>query len=178
MKHFPGLGITRHNTDTTVVKITASRTRLSTDLAPYRTAISHHIPLIMLSNATYTAYDTVNAAGWSPAIGGTLLRRDLGYTGATITDSLTGTARVTWRPRVPPGARRCARGDGLHPLDGLGGVVAGGLQPAARLCAGGDDLGHDPAGVIPADPRAEGAPLKRDARVGRLGTRAALKARL
>ena len=102
MKHFPGLGITRHNTDTTVVKITASRTRLSTDLAPYRTAISHHIPLIMLSNATYTAYDTVNAAGWSPAIGGTLLRRDLGFTGATITNSLDWHGRVTWRPRIPP----------------------------------------------------------------------------
>ncbi|MEO8438142.1 MAG: glycoside hydrolase family 3 N-terminal domain-containing protein, partial [Chloroflexota bacterium] len=58
----------------------------------YRTAIGHHIPMIMLSNATYPAYDLRNAAGWSHAIGVTLLRHDLGFTGVTITDSLNGTA--------------------------------------------------------------------------------------
>ena len=47
----------------------------------------------MLSNATYTAYDAHYAAGWSRPIE-TLLRRDLGYTGATITDSLDGTAKA------------------------------------------------------------------------------------
>jgi beta-N-acetylhexosaminidase len=46
----------------------------------------------MLSNATYPAYDAHNAAGWSHAIGTTLLRDDLGFTGVTITDSLDGTA--------------------------------------------------------------------------------------
>jgi beta-glucosidase-like glycosyl hydrolase len=62
----------------------------------------------MLSNATYTALDRVNAAGWSPAISGTLLRRDLGYTGATITDSLTGTAAARGVPqyRLALGAAR------------------------------------------------------------------------
>jgi beta-N-acetylhexosaminidase len=101
MKHFPGIGITRYDTDTHVVRILASQSRLARDLAPYRTAIAHRIPLIMLSNAIYTAYDRINAAGWSPAIGGTLLRRDLGFTGATITDALDGAASArgvpTWR---------------------------------------------------------------------------------
>ncbi len=46
----------------------------------------------MLSNATYTAYDTSRAAGWSRAISDTLLRGDLGFKGVTITDSLSGTA--------------------------------------------------------------------------------------
>ena len=46
----------------------------------------------MLSNATYTALDPDNAAGWSRAIATDLLRGELGYTGATITDSLNGTA--------------------------------------------------------------------------------------
>jgi beta-N-acetylhexosaminidase len=46
----------------------------------------------MLSNATYPAWDAVNAAGWSRAIGQTLLRQGLGFTGVTITDSLDGTA--------------------------------------------------------------------------------------
>ena len=94
MKHFPGIGYATLNTDAYVVTIRASRAALAPGLLPYRTAIGHHIPLIMLSNATYTAYDTHYAAGWSPAIATTLLRHDLGFTGATITDSLDGTAHA------------------------------------------------------------------------------------
>ena len=48
----------------------------------------------MLSNATYPAWDSVQAAGWSPAIVGTLLRSELGFNGVTITDSLDGTAHA------------------------------------------------------------------------------------
>jgi Beta-glucosidase-related glycosidases len=92
MKHFPGIGFATRNTDAYVVSIGVSRSRLAPGLRPYQTAIGHHIPMIMLSNATYPAYDSVNAAGWSHAIAVTLLRRDLGFTGVTITDSLSGTA--------------------------------------------------------------------------------------
>jgi beta-N-acetylhexosaminidase len=92
MKHFPGIGLATHNTDTNVVTITASKTTLAPGLLPYQKAISHHIPLIMLSNATYTAYDSANAAGWSHAISVGLLRTTLGFTGVTMTDSLSGTA--------------------------------------------------------------------------------------
>ena len=49
--------------------------------------------MIMLSNATYTAYDSVNGAGWSHAISIGLLRNQLGFGGVTITDSLRGTAK-------------------------------------------------------------------------------------
>lgn len=94
MKHLPGLGYATRNTDTYVVTIRASRYSLGPGLSPYRTAIGHHIPLIMLSNATYTAYDGSNAAGWSRAVGVTLLRHDLGFTGVTITDGLDGTAKA------------------------------------------------------------------------------------
>jgi beta-N-acetylhexosaminidase len=101
MKHFPGIGFATRNTDAYAVSITASRAALAPGLLPYRTAIRHHIPLIMLSNATYAAYDPRNAAGWSHAIAVTLLRHDLGFTGVTITDSLDGTAKARglW-PRV------------------------------------------------------------------------------
>jgi beta-N-acetylhexosaminidase len=94
MKHFPGLGFATKNTDAYVVKILQSKDLLAAGLRPYRTAIAHDIPLIMLSNATYSAYDPVNAAGWSRAIGTTLLRDELGFTGVTITDSLDGTAHA------------------------------------------------------------------------------------
>ena len=93
MKHFPGIGLATRNTDTYVVTIRASRTALAPGLLPYQEATSPRIPLIMLSNATYTAYDAHYAAGWSRPIE-TLLRRDLGFTGATITDSLDGTAKA------------------------------------------------------------------------------------
>ena len=94
MKHFPGIGFATRNTDAYVVTITASRAALAAGLLPYQLAIGHHVPLIMLSNATYPAYDAHNAAGWSHAIGTTLLRDELGFTGVTITDSLDGTAKA------------------------------------------------------------------------------------
>ncbi len=92
MKHFPGIGLATLNTDTHVVTISASMAALAPGLRPYRSAITNRIPMIMLSNATYTAYDASNAAAWSHAIATTLLRNDLGFRGVTITDSLTGTA--------------------------------------------------------------------------------------
>ena len=94
MKHFPGIGLSRRNTDFEVSTIRASRTALRADLLPYRRAIRHGLPLIMLSNATYVAYDRRHGAGWSRAIVGELLRDELGFEGVTITDSLNGTAHA------------------------------------------------------------------------------------
>lgn len=94
MKHFPGIGFATRSTDSSVVTIGASRTALAPGLVPYQHAIAQGIPMIMLSNATYTAYDRSHAAGWSSAIVGTLLRRDLGFKGVTITDGLDGTAKA------------------------------------------------------------------------------------
>ena len=94
MKHFPGIGLATLNTDRFVSSIDASRVALRQDLRPYRRAIARDIPLIMLSNATYTAYDRRNAAGWSSAIVEDLLRGELGFRGVTITDSLNGTAHA------------------------------------------------------------------------------------
>ena len=98
MKHFPGLGFATLNTDLSVVSIRASAAALSPGLLPYRTAIGQGLPLVMLSNATYTAWDPAAAAGWSPAIGTTLLRGTLGFRGVTITDSLDGTAAARGYP--------------------------------------------------------------------------------
>ena len=94
MKHFPGIGLAIRNTDRFVDIITAPRSALAPDLLPYRRAIGHDIPLIMLSNVTYSAFDDRSAAGWSHAIAVTLLRADLDFTGVTITDSLDGTAHA------------------------------------------------------------------------------------
>jgi beta-N-acetylhexosaminidase len=95
LKHFPGLGRAgATSTDDGLVRITASRTAIGSDLLPYRTALGRSLqPVIMLSTAVYPAYSP-RAAAWSSAIARTLLRHDLGFTGVTITDSLTAAAAV------------------------------------------------------------------------------------
>jgi beta-N-acetylhexosaminidase len=92
MKHFPGLGFAARNTDDYVVHIDATKRQLAPGLRPYRHAVANGVPLVMLSNAVYKAYDPRHAAGWSRAVGTTLLRGGLGFQGVTITDSLDGAA--------------------------------------------------------------------------------------
>ena len=94
MKHFPGLGFAMKNTDDFVVHLDATRAQLSPGLRPYRRAVANGVPLVMLSNAVYRAYDRNHAAGWSHAIGTKLLRGELGFQGVTITDSLDGAANA------------------------------------------------------------------------------------
>jgi beta-N-acetylhexosaminidase len=108
MKHFPGLGFARLNTDTNVVRIRATKSQLSPGLKPYRAAVTKGVPLVMLSNAVYDAYDPLHAAGWSHAIGSKLLRGQLGFGGVTITDSLDGAANARG-VAVDPLAVRAAR---------------------------------------------------------------------
>jgi beta-N-acetylhexosaminidase len=110
MKHFPGIGLAIQNTDLYVDTITASHAALKPGLWPYRLAIGHNVPLIMLSNATYTAWDPNNAAGWSPYIIQTLLRDKLGFQGVTITDSLSGTAHARGVTLKSLAIKACAAG--------------------------------------------------------------------
>ena len=119
MKHFPGLGLATEDTDHAVVRITASRARLEAGLLPYR---GTRVPLVMLSNAIYDAYDRTNAAGWSRAIATKLLRHELGYQGATITDSLDGAANA--RRIAPNGLAVAAANAGTDLILLTGGEVA------------------------------------------------------
>ena len=98
MKHFPGIGTSSQDTDSNVVTLAAPASELAAGLVPYQTAIARGVPMIMLSNATYAAYDPVNGAGWSRAIVRGLLRDQLGFRGVTITDSLSGTAKARGIP--------------------------------------------------------------------------------
>jgi beta-N-acetylhexosaminidase len=113
MKHFPGLGVATVNTDNAVLTIGASKAALDPGLTPYRAAVVGGLPIVMLSNATYTAYDPANAAGWSHAIGVDLLRDDLGFRGITITDSLDGTAHARGVTTASLAIRAAAAGTDL-----------------------------------------------------------------
>jgi beta-N-acetylhexosaminidase len=94
-KHFPGLGRAGGaSTDDRLVEIGASRKQIAHGLLPYEVARRRSLhPVVMLSTAVYPAY-SFRAAAWSKAIAGRLLRRDLGFRGTTITDSLTSAAAV------------------------------------------------------------------------------------
>ena len=91
-KHFPGLGpaTASQNTDSAPVTLNVSASDLrSIDEAPYGPAISAGVKLVMLSWATYPALDPNFPAGLSSTIIQNELRGRLGFTGVTITDSLT-----------------------------------------------------------------------------------------
>ena len=86
LKHFPGLGLATTSTDDAAVTIDAPATALAPGLLPYRRAIAAGVaPLVMISNAAYTAYGGRPAA-WSPQV--LSLLRGRGFTGVTITDAL------------------------------------------------------------------------------------------
>jgi len=87
LKHFPGLGRTTQNTDLRRVRVTASAAALRADLEPYRRCGSQ-TRLVMLSNATYPAFDPARPAVLSRRIVTDVLRTELGFTGVTITDTL------------------------------------------------------------------------------------------
>jgi beta-N-acetylhexosaminidase len=118
MKHFPGLGYAKKNTDDFVVHIGATKSELGPGLKPYRRAVAHGVPLVMLSNALYSAYDRSHAAGWSHAVGTTLLRGQLGFEGVTITDSLDGAAGARGIPTNPLALKAAKAGTDMLLLTG------------------------------------------------------------
>lgn len=94
-KHFPGLGAAKstQNTDERPVTLNVSASTLrSIDEAPYGPAISAGLKLVMCSWAIYPALDPNLPAGLSPTIVQNELRNRHGFTGVTITDSLTAGA--------------------------------------------------------------------------------------
>jgi beta-N-acetylhexosaminidase len=118
MKHFPGLGFAAKNTDDFVIHIHATKSELAPGLRPYRQAVANGLPLVMLSNALYTAYDRSHAAGWSRAVGTNLLRGELGFQGVTITDSLDGAANTRGIPTNPLAVKAAKAGTDMLLLTG------------------------------------------------------------
>jgi beta-N-acetylhexosaminidase len=92
VKHFPGLGGARVNTDDGSASIRRSRRELESDLAPFRAALEAGVPLVMVSHAVYPALDADHIASQSRAIATDLLRGRLRFQGVAITDSLEAEA--------------------------------------------------------------------------------------
>lgn len=92
-KHFPGLGLATGNTDKGRIVIRAAAAKLHQGLLPFQAAVKAGVKLVMVSTAVYPKLDgSKRPAAFSSTIINGLLRKKLGFTGITVTDSLTAPA--------------------------------------------------------------------------------------
>jgi beta-N-acetylhexosaminidase len=106
VKHFPGLGRAKRNTDDVPVTIGGDRSGLeAADLPPFAAAVKAGAPLVMASHALYPAFDRVRIASQSPPILLDLLHRRLAF-GVALVGGDRGSAvgRLRRRPGADDGA--------------------------------------------------------------------------
>lgn len=102
VKHFPGLGQVRGNTDdSSDVRDTLTGPD-SPSLQPFRAAVDGGVPLVMVSTAVYAKIDKSGPAAFSSLVVDDLLRGRLGFTGVVVSDDLGRAAAVA---RVSPADR-------------------------------------------------------------------------
>ncbi len=94
VKHFPGLGRVRANTDDTGSVADPVTTADDPDLAPFRAAVQAGVGLVMVSTAVYPRIDASAPAAFSSVVVDQLLRGTLGYGGVVITDDVGAAAQV------------------------------------------------------------------------------------
>ncbi|HET8600441.1 MAG TPA: glycoside hydrolase family 3 N-terminal domain-containing protein [Segeticoccus sp.] len=98
IKHFPGLGRVRGNTDTTSGVTDTVTTRYSSSIQPFAVGVRSGAEAVMVSTAYYKKI-APNPAAFSTSIMGTMLRGDLGFTGVIISDDLGNAKQVqAWSP--------------------------------------------------------------------------------
>jgi beta-N-acetylhexosaminidase len=88
-KHFPGHGDTAADSHKELPIVTAPRERLEQiELPPFRHAAAQGVATMMTAHVLYRAFDDQRPATLSPAVVGTLLRKELRYDGVVLTDDL------------------------------------------------------------------------------------------
>lgn len=86
-KHFPGHGGVLGDSHLMLPKDERGLGALKSDMFPFQEVVKEGVSSIMLSHVLYTSIDGSNPATLSPAIYD-ILRRELGFKGLAITDSL------------------------------------------------------------------------------------------
>ncbi|WP_291277988.1 glycoside hydrolase family 3 N-terminal domain-containing protein [Galactobacter sp.] len=94
LKHFPGLGLVHQNTDTTAGVTDAETGEGSDQLQPFVQQIDDGAPWIMVSSAIYPRLDPDAPATFSEPVLSALLKDDLGFDGAVISDDLCSARAV------------------------------------------------------------------------------------
>ncbi len=102
VKHFPGLGRVRGNTDFSSGVVDNVTVRGDADLQPFADGIKAGTSMVMISTVTYTKIDPKNRAVFSPTVIQGMVRGDLGWRGVVITDDVGAAAEVA---AVPAGDR-------------------------------------------------------------------------
>jgi beta-N-acetylhexosaminidase len=101
VKHFPGLGRVRGNTDFMTRVIDRTTTRHDPALAGFSAAVKANVDMVMMSSAFYPKIDDEHRAAYSSVIIEDMVREDLGFTGVVISDDLAAAAMRT----IPPDER-------------------------------------------------------------------------
>ena len=95
-KHFLGLGAVTTNADDALPVVMARRATLEArDLVPMRAAVAAGVDALMVTRVLLPALDPRTTAYASAPIVQGVIRRDLGFTGAVMTDSLLSRAVVS-----------------------------------------------------------------------------------
>jgi beta-N-acetylhexosaminidase len=103
VKHFPGLGAVRDDTDHAAGVTDTTTARDSAQVAAFGALAGRaEHPFVMVSSATYALIDAAAPAVFSPVVVGDLLRGALGFRGVVVTDDVGSAEAVQ---SVPPGDR-------------------------------------------------------------------------
>lgn len=103
VKHFPGLGRIRQNTDVSATGITDTVTTThDAYLAPFAAGIEAGSDVVMVGSAIYSKIDPSTNAVFSRRIVTDLLRDQMGYAGVVMSDDLGAAVSVS---AVPVGSR-------------------------------------------------------------------------
>jgi beta-N-acetylhexosaminidase len=102
VKHFPGLGAVRGNTDFSAGVADQQTTTTDPDLLPFISASQAGTPWLMVSSAIYPKIDADRDAVFSPVVITTLLRDKIGFRGMIVSDDLGRAQQVA---AVAPGQR-------------------------------------------------------------------------
>ena len=91
VKHFPGLGRVRGNTDFEVDVVDRTTRADDAGLAGFRAGVGAGVDMVMVASARYRRIDPERRAAFSPVVMG-LIRDDLDFDGVVISDDLAAAA--------------------------------------------------------------------------------------
>jgi len=99
VKHFPGLGRVRGNTDTARRVVDTTTTRHDPALRGFAAAVGAGVDMVMVSSAIYRRIDADAPAAFSTVVVEGMVRGDLGFDGVVVSDDLSAAALSAWSPQ-------------------------------------------------------------------------------
>lgn len=98
VKHYPGLGRVRGNTDYERNVVDKTTTRHDKALRGFAAGSTAGVDMVMVSSAFYAKIDKSHRAVFSKTVMKDMLRTDMGFTGVVISDDLSARAVSAYSP--------------------------------------------------------------------------------